>query len=169
MTQYIGVKIVTAVPMAVAATPQYSSMLGHAEGTEGYEVTYESGYKSWSPKAEFESANQPTTNMSFPQALHMMLQGHEIACSHWNTYFMRVKLGAVLKEKPPLAEIGDGSLTEYPAKIDMEYSKAQFELTTEELEVFQDWRPSWHEMQCANWYIWTQEDADARKAAADAA
>ena len=168
MTQFIAIKIVNAVAMAVAIPNQYASMSGQTEGAEGYEVTYEDGYKSWSPKDTFEAANSPITKMGFPEALHMMLQGHKVACTHWNTYFMRVELGTTKKALPPLAEVADGTLTEYPAAMAMEYDAAQFDMTTEELEVFNGWHPNHHDMQCKNWYVWTQADADARKAFDDA-
>lgn len=169
MSKYVGIKQVDAVPMAVAATPQYPSMDGHPEGTEGYEVTYPDGYVSWSPKDVFDAAYKPTTSMSFPEALYMMKQGHSVACAHWNTFFMRVEIGTVKKPLPPLEEIADGTLTEYPTAVTMLYDAPMFQLTTEELEVFQDWHPNRLDLQCSSWYVWTQEDADQAKADHDAA
>lgn len=47
---YIGTKIIQATTM-----PQ------HAGGREGYQVVYEDGYTSWSPKDVFERAYRPIT------------------------------------------------------------------------------------------------------------
>lgn len=58
MNKFIGVKVVEAVPMTAidAANKGYRI---NADGfySEGYEVTYKNGYKSWCPKDVFEKNN----------------------------------------------------------------------------------------------------------------
>ena len=49
-------------------------------GTEGgYNVRYEDGHTSWSPKAAFEAAYQPETAMSFSGALAALKAGRRVA------------------------------------------------------------------------------------------
>lgn len=169
MTKYVAIKVVDAVPMQVAATPQYPSMTGHVEGADGYEVTSADASVTWIPKSVFDSEYNPETGLTFPEALHLMLQGHSVGCSNWRTYFMHVKLGTTKKTIPPLSEIADGSLAEYPTSVTDKYNAFLFDMVTEEGEIFNGWYPDWQEMQTSNWYLWTQEKADARKAEDDAA
>lgn len=73
LTTYIGTKIIQATPM-----PQ------HAGGREGYQVVYEDGYTSWSPKDVFERAYRKTDAMSFGDALIMLEAGKKVARAGWN-------------------------------------------------------------------------------------
>ncbi len=60
MKKYLGIKIVEAVEMHshTAHGKGYRVPIGSdVDGVDGYEVTYEDGYKSWSPKVAFEMAN----------------------------------------------------------------------------------------------------------------
>ena len=61
MSKFIGVKMVEAVPMTASEALQKDYRVGQNETiigptTEGYEVTYEDGYKSWCPKDVFEAS-----------------------------------------------------------------------------------------------------------------
>jgi hypothetical protein len=62
MSKYLGVKVIEAEPMNLG---DYNNLRGWTipenedPATEGYMVQYDSGYKSWSPKAIFESAYLP--------------------------------------------------------------------------------------------------------------
>ncbi len=59
--KYIGVKEVSAVPMSYnEAVEKGYRVSGDTVATEGYEVEYEGGYKSWSPKDVFEKAYTET-------------------------------------------------------------------------------------------------------------
>lgn len=53
--QYIGVKVVTAVPMNSTEAKKLNYRVP-GENIEGYEVTYKDGYKSWSPQTVFDEA-----------------------------------------------------------------------------------------------------------------
>ena len=62
MSKFIGVKMVETVPMTASEALQKDYRIGQngtiiAPTTEGYEVTYPDGYKSWCPKDVFEKNN----------------------------------------------------------------------------------------------------------------
>ena len=62
MSKFIGVKMVEAVPMTAIEASKKHYRVGQdgtlvPPKTEGYEVTYEDGYKSWCPKDVFEKNN----------------------------------------------------------------------------------------------------------------
>lgn len=62
MSKFIGVKMVEAVPMTVLEASKKHYRVGQdgtvvPPTTEGYEVTYEDGYKSWCPANVFEKKN----------------------------------------------------------------------------------------------------------------
>lgn len=69
---YIGTKIIQAMPQQ------------HADGRDGYQVVYEDGYTSWSPKDVFERAYRKTDAMSFGDALVMLEAGKKVARAGWN-------------------------------------------------------------------------------------
>lgn len=57
MAKYIGVKMIEAVPMTAAEAKEKGYQTSNFVGEDpGYEVTYENGYKSWSPADVFEAA-----------------------------------------------------------------------------------------------------------------
>ena len=56
----IGVKMVDLVPMTAHEANDKGHRIGeHSFETEGYEVTYPDGYKSWSPKEVADAAYFP--------------------------------------------------------------------------------------------------------------
>ena len=59
--KYIGIKFVDAVPMAADVAEKKGYRVSNNKG-DGYEVTYEDGYKSWCPKDVFEKHNYPIKN-----------------------------------------------------------------------------------------------------------
>lgn len=57
MKTYIGTKTVSAQPMSAKEALNNNYKIGdHKEDEDGYEVMYEDGYISWSPKDVFEKA-----------------------------------------------------------------------------------------------------------------
>ena len=54
--KYIGIKFVDATPMAADVAEKKGYRVSDNKG-DGYEVTYEDGYKSWCPKDVFEKHN----------------------------------------------------------------------------------------------------------------
>jgi hypothetical protein len=94
---YIGTKHILGVPMTRLAYNQYRGWkLPEDENgdDEGYLVEYSNGgeknhpahegYISWSPKAVFEAAYQPVTEMNFGHALEMLHHGHSVCRAGWN-------------------------------------------------------------------------------------
>ena len=66
MSKFIGVKMVEAVPMTAVEADKKGYKVGKEEindgveyfpNLEGYEITYEDGYKSWTPADVFEKNN----------------------------------------------------------------------------------------------------------------
>ena len=53
---YIGIKFISAVPMTAEVAEEKGYRVSNNKG-DGYEVTYEDGYKSWCPKDVFEKHN----------------------------------------------------------------------------------------------------------------
>ena len=59
--KYIGIKIVDAAPMAADVAEEKGYKVSNNKG-DGYEVTYDDGYKSWCPKDVFEKHNYTIKN-----------------------------------------------------------------------------------------------------------
>ena len=78
MSTYIGVKIIKAVPCACKEDIHNSKKFD-----PGYEVEYEDGYKSWSPKDVFEKAYRRTKGMPFGLALEAMKKGKSVRLPQW--------------------------------------------------------------------------------------
>lgn len=72
MKQYIGTKIIHAEPES------------HYDGRPGYKVVYRDGYRSWSPKAEFEDAYRECSAMTFGLAVEALKRGKRVARAGWN-------------------------------------------------------------------------------------
>lgn len=82
--KYIGVKEVSAVPMSYNEAIEKGYRVSDTVATEGYEVEYEGGYKSWSPKDVFEKAYIESEMVSI-RGRHVDMQPHEERVS--NEYF----------------------------------------------------------------------------------
>ena len=115
MEKYIGSKIVQAEPMyrvtttggktpgkaityadenGIASSKKYAADHGLTwQKEKGYEVRYEDGYVSWSPKAVFEAAYRRTDGMNFGLALEAAKMGKKIARAGWNGKGQYVELG----------------------------------------------------------------------------
>lgn len=59
--KYIGIKFVDAMPMAANIAEEKGYRVNSNTG-DGYEITYEDGYKSWCPKDVFEKHNYTIKN-----------------------------------------------------------------------------------------------------------
>lgn len=93
MEQYIGTKIVRAKPAVRVSGDDFKNIivadgepmpLGVTCTENGYQVEYEGGYVSWSPKDVFEAAYRPTNGMNFGLAIEAAKMGRKIARSGWN-------------------------------------------------------------------------------------
>ena len=93
MTQlqtYIGTKI-------IGAMPQQNN------GADGYMVSYEDGYVSWSPKDVFEKAYRKTDAMTFGDALVVLKKGARVARAGWNGKGMWITLSCAGTRDVPAA------------------------------------------------------------------
>lgn len=72
MGKYIGIKVVEAVPMTAEEAVNHGYRIGDNNG-DGYEVTYEEGYKSWCPKEVFEKHNHEIKNEELAQTAELMV------------------------------------------------------------------------------------------------
>lgn len=88
MEKYIGVKIINAMPMSAAEAGirlQRPIDTSNAdEAGNGYLVEYPDGYRSWSPKAQFEEAYHKADGITFGLAIEAMDKGLKVALPYWS-------------------------------------------------------------------------------------
>lgn len=87
MKQYIGTKMIEAVPMNRGDYNEYRGWTIPADenpADEGYLVKYSDGYESWSPKKQFEEAYRDCNGMTFGIALELLKKGFKVAREGWN-------------------------------------------------------------------------------------
>lgn len=97
MKQYIGTKLVTALPMLRGAYNAYRGweLPANENGADmGYLVEYldggepnhaqHEGYISWSPQAQFENAYRETNGLTFGLAIEALKKGLRVARAGWN-------------------------------------------------------------------------------------
>ena len=70
--KYIGIKTVKAVPMTAEEAVNHGYRIGDNNG-DGYEVTYEEGYKSWCPKEVFKKHNHEIKNEELASTAELMV------------------------------------------------------------------------------------------------
>ena len=102
MKHYIGTKAVMAEPMTASVAQGKGYRTGEHHGdAEGYEVEYEDGYRSWSPKEVFENAYREVEGLTFGQALEALKQGRKVTRKGWNGkgMFLWLKPAAVIKSE----------------------------------------------------------------------
>ena len=78
MEQFIGVKIIKAVP---GNAPE--DMGEYKKGTPGMIVEYGDGYRSWSPQHVFDEAYKRTSGMTFGLALEALKKGKAVRLPQW--------------------------------------------------------------------------------------
>ena len=91
MKQYIGTKIIEAVP-AVRLGGTGGKVYEEGQPIprsmelreQGYKVRYQDGYESWSPKNVFEEAYRPINSMNFGLAIEAAKKGKKITRRGWN-------------------------------------------------------------------------------------
>lgn len=81
VAKYIGVKIIHAEPCQARDDDRRGD---YPVGADGYRVTYEDGYQSWSPKEVFDSAYRQTDGLTFGLAIEALKLGKKVARSGWN-------------------------------------------------------------------------------------
>ena len=110
MKQYIGTKVINALPMNRLEYNQFRGWeLPKDENgaDEGYLVEYVdggksntqqyAGYVSWSPKEQFDNAYRATDGLSFGLAIEAMQKGMKVARSGWNGKGMYIALSPGMK------------------------------------------------------------------------
>ena len=70
--KYIGIKFVDAVPMAADVAEKKGYRVSGKKG-DGYEVTYDDGYKSWCPMDVFERHNYTIKNEELAKTCELMV------------------------------------------------------------------------------------------------
>ena len=70
--KYIGIKTVEAVSMTAEEAVNHGYRIGDNNG-DGYEITYEEGYKSWCPKEVFEKHNHEIKNEELASTAELMV------------------------------------------------------------------------------------------------
>lgn len=70
--KYIGIKFVDAMPMAANIAEEKGYRVNSNTG-DGYEITYEDGYKSWCPKDVFEKHNYTIKNEELAKTCEGMI------------------------------------------------------------------------------------------------
>jgi hypothetical protein len=71
---YVGTKIVKAEPMTFDEFKKFKGQeIGLEENAQGYKVTYEDGYVSWSPKRVFEQCYRLLSNAEIRMAKNVLL------------------------------------------------------------------------------------------------
>ena len=75
MGKYIGIKVVEAAPMTAIDAIRKGYHTGDNNG-DGYEVTYEEGYKSWCPKEVFEKHNHEIKNAELAATAELMVSSN---------------------------------------------------------------------------------------------
>jgi hypothetical protein len=132
MKKYIGTKILLAVAMTLGAYNEskgWTIPANEDPNREGYQVAYEDGYVSWSPKEVFESSYRQTSGMNFGLAMEAAKAGKAVARAGWNgknmfvwmtrgsVDFLNVKEGTISIEGVSIAAFdrGDeGTVTRLP-------------------------------------------------------
>lgn len=87
MKQYVGTKMVEAMPMTRGAYNEYRGWTIPADenpADEGYLVIYSDGYKSWSPRKQFGEAYRNCSGLTLGIALELLKKGAKVAREGWN-------------------------------------------------------------------------------------
>lgn len=91
--KFIGTKIINATPMTRNDVEALlSRIIGGDKHGDGYLVTYEDGYQSWSPKEVFDRAYRPVSAMTFGDALVMLKEGKRVCRAGWNGKGMWIEM-----------------------------------------------------------------------------
>jgi hypothetical protein len=70
--KYIGIKFVDAEPMTAEVAEEKGYRVSNNKG-DGYEITYEDGYKSWCPKDVFDKNNYTIKNEELAKTCEQMV------------------------------------------------------------------------------------------------
>ena len=120
--QFIGVKIVGATPMTREAfEAQEGRNVGGDKHGDGYMVTYEGGYRAWSPKDVFDAAYRPINAMTFGLAIEALKMGKKVRRASWEhrDFFYLVPGSSFTVNRAPLLGVyPEGTEIDYQSHID---------------------------------------------------
>ena len=133
MKQYIGLKVINAIPMTkkVACKEGLVKEDGCEEKSlknsevQGHKIIDENGCESWIPKDAFNDTYKRLNNMVFGLAIEALKKGHKVARKCWNSgakkEFLFLVPGSEFNvNRPPLLGIyPEGTEVSYHAHIDM--------------------------------------------------
>lgn len=87
MKKYIGTKMLHATPMTRGEYNKYRGWTipeNENPDEEGYIVTYEDGYESYSPKDVFEASYRECDSLTFGIAIELLKKGFKVTRKGWN-------------------------------------------------------------------------------------
>lgn len=84
MKKYLGIKLIEAEPLSYNDWLELQGKQRSSDDEDGYKVTYEDGYVSWSPKDVFEKAYRPIDNLTFGLAIEALKMGKKVGRVGWN-------------------------------------------------------------------------------------
>lgn len=146
--EYYGTKRVAARPM-------------HRDGQDGYEVTYEHGYTSWSPRDVFEKAYQPLYAMSFGHAIEAMKAGSAVTRAGWNGTGMFIVLMPPLQLPPFNTQGTDRKVNDRTAKWIGEDAPLDCQPYFAMYTAKKQWQPGWlasqADMLANDWQIFDRD------------
>lgn len=91
METYIGTKVIKATPMTSDDAWRAGYRISGYD-SDGYEVEYEDGYRSWSPKAAFDAAYRKCSAMTFGLAIEALRKGKKVCRQGWNGKGLSIEL-----------------------------------------------------------------------------
>lgn len=106
--EYIGTKMVEAIPMTRGEYNKYRSLItpeNENPDDAGYLVKYPDSYQSWSPKEIFEDAYRKSGEMTFGHALEALKHGEKVARTGWNGKNQYIQLATCISYKTTDGEI----------------------------------------------------------------
>jgi hypothetical protein len=137
MERYVGTKVIEARPMNRGT---YNLLRGwqipenENPNDEGYQVKYEDGYISWSPKETFEAAYRKSGELDFGAAKLMLKHGWKAGRKGWN---------------------GKGMYIQYVNGIDFEHAIIEPFLVIKNVKnSFNTWVPSISDLFAEDWEVW---------------
>lgn len=100
MKTYLGTKMVEAEPMSRGDYNVYRGWQIPADenpNDEGYLITQDGGYVTWSPKDVFEEAYRKSNAMTFGLAIEAMKKGKKVKRRGWFNGFLQIATGITYK------------------------------------------------------------------------
>ena len=153
--QFIGVKIVEATTMTREAfeAQEGRSVGGDIHG-DGYMVTYENGYRAWSPKAVFDAAYRQIDGMTFGLAIEALNMGKKVARAGWNGKGMWITMSCTGSKMVKAEDIWDPHNREFAIANGGEVQvDPYFTMKTAQGTIQSGWLASQADMLAEDWQV----------------